>query len=143
MSLLRRPNDRGYEELRPSVRVAGYIAVLAAAVTYVLVALHYEPPPEAEPAAVANVGDIEAPCGGINDCNGDGIPDDVEADIEREHRAELAETYCEGAGSDYEGGSEACFEGVMDGSIEVDPVGVYGPPEGGTVQDYYPEPSYP
>lgn len=134
MSLLRRTDpETGREEVRPAVRVAGYVVVLAVAVAWVVAAIHYVPPPDAAPATT-HVGDIEPPCGVIDDCDRDGVPDDLEDDLRREQQAQLAYDYC--TGTDYEGGSEACFEDVANGSLELDPVDVYGPPNGEPQEDY-------
>lgn len=122
------------------------LAVFAAgaALAFLLSTLDLKPAqPEPAPPEVGGSADLEAGCRGIDDCNDDGIPDDLEGEIRREQRAQLAERYCEDAGDDFAGGSEACFEGVVSGEIEVDPVDVYGLPEGEPAPDYYPEPSFP
>ena len=101
--------------------------VIGLAVAFVIHVANSEPPPS-DPVKTINVDNFDPPCGGIGDCDGDGVPESVEADLRREQRSQLAQDYCGGIGSDYEGEAEACVEDVVDGRVEVDPVDVSSAP---------------
>jgi hypothetical protein len=129
--------DKGTTRLGHVVPVALGVAAVTVVVFVVVAIANFEPPPPSNTQTGETVETdlYDPPCGGIGDCNGNGIPDDVEKDIQDEQRAQQAEDYCSGSED-----PDSCVEGVMNGDITPD----YGPQDYPTqdypTQDY---PSYP
>lgn len=100
-------------------RAVGIAGAVTLAVVVVISMVTYKPPPPSnEPAKNigGGVGEVDAPCGGIGDCNGDGIPDDMEDRIRRDALADAARDYCAGSLNE-----AACIEGVLNGDTVLEP----------------------